>query len=134
MYTPLTYMFLLHLYVYTPYIHVYRDENFDLYCRKMEDSSGVEWGGQLEIRAISDVLHIPVYIYDANSPVLKMGEEYLYTNNTGNNSNGNSDSSSSSDVANDTVKRVINLTFHRHYYSLGEHYNSAVAMPMIDDV
>ena len=95
----------------------------------MEDSSGVEWGGQLEIRAISDILHIPVYIYDANAPVLKMGEEYLYTNNTG---SSNSDSSSdSSDIA----KRVINLTFHRHYYSLGEHYNSAVAMPgLIDDV
>ena len=96
----------------------------------MEDSSGVEWGGQLEIRAISDVLHIPVYIYDANSPVLKMGEEYLLTNNSdSNSSDGNSSDSS------DTVKRVINLTFHRHYYSLGEHYNSAVAMPgLIDDV
>ena len=130
MYTPLTYMFLLHLYVYTSYIHTYRDENFDLYCRKMEDSSGVEWGGQLEIRAISDVLHIPVYIYDANAPVLKMGEEYLLTNNSDSNrSDGNS--SDSSDIA----KRVINLTFHRHYYSLGEHYNSAVAMPgLIDDV
>ena len=104
---------------------LYRDENFDLYCRKMEDSSGVEWGGQLEIRAISDVLHIPVYIYDANAPILKMGEEYLYTNNnTGSSSSGSSDVVGSSD----TVKRVINLTFHRHYYSLGEHYNSAVAM------
>ena len=104
------------------YIRICRDENFDLYCRKMEDSSGVEWGGQLEIRAISDVLHIPVYIYDANAPVLKMGEEYLYTNSSGGDSS-------------DIVNRVINLTFHRHYYSLGEHYNSAVAMPgPIDDV
>ena len=66
---------------------------------------GAEWGGQLEIRALCEYLHRPIHVYEANMPVLIMSEE-----------NVRSDES------------PIILTYHRHYYALGEHYNSVTSI------
>lgn len=63
----------------------------------------LEWGGQLEVRALACALNKKILIYDAQAPVLTI------SNNEDNNDND-----------------VIRLTYHRHYFSLGEHYNSVV--------
>ena len=60
----------------------------------------VEWGGQLEIRAMCAALRRCVLVYDAAAPVLAMGEEFR------------------------TNGPELRLAYHRHYFSLGEHYNS----------
>jgi len=60
----------------------------------------VEWGGQLEVRALCAATQRAALIYDANAPVLTMGEDYL------------------------SVGPPLRLSFHRHYFHLGEHYNS----------
>lgn len=57
--------------------------DFDEYCRKVETSNGldgkerwwVEWGGQLELRALSLSLQRPIRIYSADAPVIIMGED-----------------------------------------------------------
>ena len=63
----------------------------------------LEWGGQLEVRALACALNKKILIYDAQAPVLTISN---------NNEDNNDD--------------FIRLTYHRHYYSLGEHYNSVV--------
>ena len=71
----------------------------------------LEWGGQLEIRALSCALNKKILIYDAQAPVLTIS----------NNDNNNNDDD------------IIRLTYHRHYFSLGEHYNSVVSVNDSDD-
>ena len=72
------------------------------YCALVEGSS--EWGGQLEITAIAHAKKrcIAVYSAGAQKPLLT-GEEY----------------------EGDGRPR-LDLSYHRHYYALGAHYNAVV--------
>ena len=72
---------------------------FDQYCHKVESVIDAEWGGQVEIRALSASLERQIHIYDSTTPLLVMGEDF-------------------------SDKYPLKVTYHRHYYSLGEHYNS----------
>jgi OTU domain-containing protein 6 len=81
----------------------YIEEDFDDYCRKIASVSDCVWGGQVELNALTHALQIPIWIYDTVQPVLKMGTEFGTDQDA-----------------------VVRLSFHRHYYSLGEHYNSVV--------
>ena len=78
----------------------------DIY-RKVESIITAEWGGQIEIRALSECLQRVIYIYEANAPVIKMGEEHHNRYST---------------------EEPIRLTYHKHYYALGEHYNSVTTL------
>ncbi len=81
------------------------DAQFAKYCTKVEQSEGeVEWGGQLEIQAMCKAFKLNVHVYDAQAPVLIM--------------EGRS--------TEDSIKsgEPLKLAYHRHYYTLGEHYNS----------
>ena len=73
--------------------------DYEEYCRKVQSVADAEWGGQLEIRALSNCLEKRILVYDAlsSTPIL-MGDEFTGT--------------------------PLRLTYHRHYYALGEHYNS----------
>ena len=71
----------------------------------VEDAGKAEWGGQLEIRALCGALRVRINIFEANMPVVGMGEE-------------------SCSLAGDEA--ALNISFHRHFYALGEHYNSVV--------
>ena len=77
------------------------DEAFNQYCEKVASEALAEWGGELEIRALSECLGYPIYIYSASSPLLKMGDD-------------------------STGLKPIRLSYHRHFYALGEHYNSVI--------
>lgn len=46
---------------------------YEDYCSRIEDTA--EWGGQLELQALSSYLRLPIWIYSADSPILKMGSE-----------------------------------------------------------
>ena len=69
------------------------------YCEKVESPTSSEWGGQVELRAISNALERQIHIYDSTAPVITMGEVY-------------------------SPDQPLKITYHRHYFSLGEHYNS----------
>ena len=77
-------------------------------CSVVEDISKAEWGGQLEIRALCGALKLRMNIFEANMPKVVMGEE--------------SCSEDSGDA------NTLNLSFHRHYFALGEHYNSVIPL------
>jgi OTU domain-containing protein 6 len=82
------------------------DPEYDAYCAKVASLTEAEWGGQLEIKAISAALQRPILVYSANAPVLCMNDA----------------EASLEDVP------PLRITFHRHYFALGEHYNSVMPM------
>ena len=91
-----------------------QDDDFEAYCARVENADGeVVWGGQLEIRALSAALGVTMEIFDTQAPVLRMGEEYSKTQ--------------------EGEEGPIRLTYHRHYYALGEHYNSVHPIPVEGD-
>ncbi|XP_049870303.1 deubiquitinase OTUD6B [Pectinophora gossypiella] len=76
------------------------DGQFEEYCDKITGTK--VWGGQLEIRALSNSLKCPISVIQATGPdSIEQGMEF------------------------DGPPLII--TYHRHMYSLGEHYNSTCA-------
>ncbi|XP_037330892.2 deubiquitinase OTUD6B isoform X2 [Pungitius pungitius] len=75
---------------------MYTTDEFDKYCSDVEHTAA--WGGQLELRALTQVLHLPVEVIQADSATIKIGEEF--------------------------DSEPITLVYMRHAYGLGEHYNS----------
>ena len=61
-----------------------------------------EWGGQLELSALAKGLSRCIMVHSADAPVLRINEEALSDD-----------------------KPALQLTYHRHFISTGEHYNSA---------
>lgn len=45
------------------------DPEYLSYCNKVGSATMAEWGGQIEIRAISNCLNRKIQIYDAQAPV-----------------------------------------------------------------
>lgn len=66
------------------------------YCDQMETTA--EWGGHLELQAISAALGVCIEVYSADQPLLKIGEEH--------------------------EGAPLRIAYHLHAYGLGEHYNS----------
>ena len=77
------------------------DLEFEDYCTNMASTNA--WGGQIELRAISDILDRRIEVLQAESPPVIIGENVS------------------------KEKASIILTYHRHYLGLGEHYNSTVS-------
>ena len=73
------------------------------------------WGGQIEIQALSDALRTPVEVYAAGQPVLTMGEAY------------------GGGVSGVEGLQPLRVSYHRKYYTLGEHYNSVVPVVMLSE-
>uniref|UniRef100_A0A7S1ES55 OTU domain-containing protein n=1 Tax=Timspurckia oligopyrenoides TaxID=708627 RepID=A0A7S1ES55_9RHOD len=84
---------------YAPFADCENGENFQGYCDRVRNQS--DWGGELELRALAEFLGIQIQIFSAQFPVVTMGSE--------------------------SSALTIRLSFHRHQYSLGEHYNSLVS-------
>ncbi|KAJ0181948.1 hypothetical protein K1T71_002670 [Dendrolimus kikuchii] len=75
------------------------DAEFEDYCDKIRDTK--VWGGQLEIKALSNCLKCPINVIQATGPdSIEQGNEFKGA--------------------------PLIITYHRHMYSLGEHYNSTV--------
>ena len=76
--------------------------DFDAYVNQVRSSA--EWGGHLELRALSMALSKQVHVYSAQSPTaLIIGEDHVKED-----------------------ENPIRLSYHLHYYALGEHYNQVV--------
>lgn len=56
------------------------------------------WAGQFEIQALAQSLQRPIHIIQVGSPVLILGEEF--------------------------DQPPLLISYHKHAYALGEHYNS----------
>ncbi|XP_027791574.1 OTU domain-containing protein 6A [Marmota flaviventris] len=74
----------------------YTRDDFLSYCENIKRSAS--WGGQLELRALSHILQMPIKVIQADSPIIVIGEEYK--------------------------KKPLILVYLHYACNLGEHYNS----------
>ncbi|XP_012554257.1 deubiquitinase OTUD6B isoform X2 [Hydra vulgaris] len=79
---------------------IMEEDEYTKYCHDIRYTN--LWGGQLELRAISQIYKQPIEILQASNPPLMIGEEF--------------------------DKQPIRLSYHRHQYGLGEHYNAVVSV------
>ncbi|CAH8326401.1 unnamed protein product [Eruca vesicaria subsp. sativa] len=84
------------------------EERFEKYCREVESTAA--WGGQLELGALTHCLRKHIMVFSGSFPDVEMGKEYKSGN----------DSS-------------LKLSYHRHAFGLGEHYNSLVVVNNITE-
>jgi len=91
------------------------EAQFEKYCNDMQQTPA--WGGQVELRALSQALKLPIEVVQSDGPSMVVGEEFVK-----NLSNG--------DSVGDNLEKALKgenkliLTYHRHAYGLGEHYNA----------
>lgn len=72
---------------------------YKAYCDAVESEKSAVWGGQTELSALAASLDVCIWVYEMGVPVLKMGEGEIKGS-------------------------PLRVSYHRHYYALGEHYNS----------
>lgn len=82
---------------FTPFL----DEPLAEYVRKLRDTA--EWGGHLELQAISKAYGVEVNVLQATGEVIKFGGD------------------------NERSHSPIWLSYYRHHFGLGEHYNALVS-------
>lgn len=86
---------------FLPFLGIDEDEEFEHYVRKVESS--FEWGGQIELQAFSSITGIAIRVVQSGNPSIILIQPF--------------------DKEGDFT---ITLSYHKHYYSLGAHYNSIV--------
>ncbi|EFA78589.1 OTU domain containing protein [Heterostelium album PN500] len=104
------------------------DNPVEEYCQSTVLKDG-KWGGHLELKAISHSLKTPIVIYNAYSPDIIIGEEFFKPATTTTTSTTATSTSSSSSSSNNNQVKPINLSYHKHAFTLGEHYNSVIPLP-----
>lgn len=77
------------------------EANFESYCKDVANTK--LWGGQLEIKALSSALKCPIKVIQASGPPTLQGENF--------------------------EGQPLIITYHRHLFRLGEHYNSTIPQP-----
>lgn len=85
---------------------VVSEEQFESYCKEVATTK--LWGGQLELKALSNILKSPIKVIQASGPPTLQGESFKGPE--------------------------LILTYHRHLYRLGEHYNSTVPISGDEDI
>lgn len=89
---------------YAPFLGLTPNSSeYEAYCETV--ASTAEWGGQLELRALAEALNVNIIVHSANSAPLEMSAGTHSTHDT----------------------PTIQLSFHRHLFNLGEHYNAVVS-------
>ncbi|KAI9909726.1 hypothetical protein PsorP6_014905 [Peronosclerospora sorghi] len=78
------------------------DYAFIIYCNRVETTA--DCGCQLELRALAGASRIPTEVFSSKGDVLMMGRKFV-------------------DGADENAPK-LQLTYHFHYYALGEHFNS----------
>lgn len=82
------------------------EEQFLNYCKDVANTK--LWGGQLELKALSNILKCPIKVIQASGPPTLQGETFQGPE--------------------------LTLTYHRYLYRLGEHYNSTLPISGDEDV
>lgn len=85
---------------------ILNDIEFERYCTAIRSTPA--WGGQIEIKALSQVLKAPIEVLQASGPPTIQNED---------NFSG----------------PTLIITYHRFMYSLGEHYNSTQPLSLIEN-
>jgi hypothetical protein len=83
------------------------------YCSRIASTNS--WGGHPELRALSATIGVPIIVYRANAAPLIFEPDGAEVNLN----RGNKDSISDA---------ALRVTFHAHYLTLGEHYNTVISL------
>jgi len=75
------------------------EAHYAAYCDRVETTA--TWGGHLELQALAGALKVPITVYEAAANNFEAREDGCEGN-------------------------PLELSYHRHMFSLGEHYNSVV--------
>ncbi|KAG5187590.1 hypothetical protein JKP88DRAFT_207079 [Tribonema minus] len=89
---------------FMPFVEACDEGAYEAYCALVEGSA--EWGGEVELRALSRALRVPIEVWSAAAAqpmVVGEGEE-------------------------GGAAAPLRVSYHQHYYALGEHYNSVVPL------
>ncbi|XP_015781662.1 OTU domain-containing protein 6B [Tetranychus urticae] len=76
------------------------EERYHRYCDKIEKTKC--WGGNIELQALSYALEVPIKVIQATGPSVDIGIERY------------------------SSQQPLIISYHRHAYQLGEHYNSII--------
>ena len=99
---------------------VLSSEAYDTYCTNVANSN--EWGGHVELQALSRALHTQIIVYQVGQAPLVFGGD---SHDTGTHAHTDNDGATARNA-----RRRLTVSYHRQYYVLGEHYNSVVPMPV----
>lgn len=75
------------------------EQQIEQYCNEIESTAA--WGGNLELQSLAQVLERKIEVIQSDGPILTFGEQF-------------------------DDRSKITLSYHRHAFSLGEHYNSLI--------
>ncbi len=108
---------------FAPFCEYNNDDitNYQEYTHAVQYSSH-HWGGHLEIRALSTALQRPVHVYSSST---------LHTNGPliiDASASSTATTTTTSDSDHPAVVEPIRLSYHLHYFALGEHYNQVAAI------
>lgn len=84
---------------YAPFVDT--DDPFDVYCQNML-ADGV-WGGELELKALASLYKCVIRVYRADAEPYDLLPD-----------------------ADDSSTCTVRVSYHRHEYGLGAHYNSLI--------
>ena len=84
---------------FAPFLDDQEATSYQEYLDKMENTN--VWGSQLELQALSHQLQLPIQIYTSSAPI-QIGFDSF------------------------SQSSPLNLSFHKHYCALGDHYNSII--------
>lgn len=82
------------------------ESQFEKYCKDIANTK--VWGGQLELTALSKILKCPIKVIQASAPFTVQGESFTGI--------------------------PLTVTYHKHLYRLGEHYNSTTKISENADI
>jgi OTU domain-containing protein 6 len=83
-------------------------EEYEDYCLKIKELNAPVWGSMTELKALSDVLAVLIQVIQAEGSEILIGDASRYQ-----------------------TKLII--TYHRHMFGSGEHYNSTCSLKQQDD-
>lgn len=84
-------------------------DSYSRYCEKVRSTG--HWGGHLELEALSRALNCAIIIHQARQPAITFNDDA---------------------VKHDAQAHQLHLSYHRHAFSLGEHYNAL--LPIVEPI
>jgi len=91
---------------FEPYLELDSNENsYESYCENIKDQT--VWGGQLELKALSDVLKVVIEVIQSEGSEIVIGDR-------------------------SQASGVLTITYHRKMFGSGEHYNSTSNIDLDD--
>jgi OTU domain-containing protein 6 len=115
------------------------DAGWTAYLRALESEQAAVWGGHTEIVALSKAMRRPIVVWSAEGK-MEVGEEFKQDGSEAAAAAGvvaaapasaASSPSAASPSSPSPDAGPLHISFHRHYFGLGNHYNSVV--PVAED-